>query len=230
MIEVREAAAEQDNVLRMSADAKATVKVGPFSRRGKTRTGTKACDHDFQPDTTLTPFGILLPDEDRFFMAIHTSKVTADAMVDTLEAWWSDHRHEYKGIDTLLLHLDNGPENHSRRTQFMRRLVDFSHATRLTIQLAYYPPYHSKYNPVERCWGILENSWNGDLLDTEEAVVRHAENMTWKGQHPGVRVCRNDYPTGQRLTAAEMADVETHLDRDQALPKWFVTIRSNPNK
>ncbi len=48
-------------VLRISLDTKATVKVGPFSRGGYSRHGEYACDHDFKADTTLTPFGILLP-------------------------------------------------------------------------------------------------------------------------------------------------------------------------
>ena len=42
--------------------------------------------------------------------------------------------------------------------------------------LAYYPPYHSKYNPIERLWGILENHWNGEVLDTEEKILGHLKN------------------------------------------------------
>jgi len=34
----------------------------------------------------------------------------------------------------------------------------------------YYPPYHSKYNLIERCWGILENHWNGTLLNSVHTV------------------------------------------------------------
>jgi transposase len=53
----------------------------------------------------------------------------------------------------------------------MQRLVEFVHHYHLTIRLAYYPPYHSKYNPIERWWGILEHHWNGALLDTVDAVM-----------------------------------------------------------
>lgn len=45
-------------------------------------------------------------------------------------------------IQKLVINQDNGPENHSRRTQFMYRILEFSHKFQLTIQLAYYPPYH----------------------------------------------------------------------------------------
>jgi hypothetical protein len=50
-----------DHVLRISMDAKAAVKIGCFSRGGKSRLERKAWDHDFRPETILTPFGILLP-------------------------------------------------------------------------------------------------------------------------------------------------------------------------
>ena len=58
---VNQAADRDDGVLRISLDTKATVKVEPFSRGGYSRQGATACDHDFQAQTTLTPFGILLP-------------------------------------------------------------------------------------------------------------------------------------------------------------------------
>jgi transposase len=91
-------------------------------------------------------------------------------------------------ITTLVVNLDNGPENHSRRTQFMQRLVDFVRHYRVTVRLAYYPPYHSKYNPIERCWGILENHWNGTLLDSIDTVLAFDRTMTWQGRHPVVHL------------------------------------------
>ncbi len=134
-------------------DAKATVKIGPFSRGGKSRVEVEAADHDFQPEATVTPVGIFLPATDELFLSLVTSKVTSDCLVDRLEQWWERVRERFACITTLVLNLDNGPENHSRRTQFMRRLLEFAQQSGLTLRLAYYPPYHSKYNPVERCWG-----------------------------------------------------------------------------
>lgn len=64
-------------------------------------------------------------------------------------------------IDWGVIKLDNGPESHGRRAQFLSRLVAFADAIGKPIQLLYYPPYHSKYDPIERCWGILEQHWNG---------------------------------------------------------------------
>ena len=153
-------------------DAKATIKVGPFSRRGTSRVRVQAADHDFQPAATVTPVGLFLPAYDELFIYQVTSKVTSDCLVDRLSQWWETVRPRFPHLTTLVINLDNGPENHSRRTQFMQRLVEFVQRYQLTIRLAYYPPYHSKYNAIERCWGILEQHWNGALLDTLDAVIQ----------------------------------------------------------
>ena len=123
-----------------------------------------------------------------------------------------------------VINLDNGPESHSRRTQFMQRLVEFAQRYHLTIRLAYYPPYHSKYNPIERCWGILEQHWNGALLDSLDAVIQYASTMTWKGKHPVVELVTTTYQTGVKLTKKAMKVVETQLQRLPPLDKWFVDI------
>lgn len=205
-------------------DAKDKVKIGPFSRGGKSRVITKAADHDFKPDATLTPVGIFLPRLDEFFIYAVASKVTADCLVDCLEKWWQSVCRRFPLIDTLVINLDNGPENHSRRTQFMLRLVRFAQQYQLTVRLAYYPPYHSKYNPVERCWGVLENYWNGALLDSVDAVLRFAANMTYNGNHPFVELVTTTYQTGVKLTQKAMQELETQLHRLPQLEKWFVDI------
>ena len=145
--QVNRSADADASVLRISMDAKATVKVGPFARGGKSRVPTVAADHDFQPAAMLTPVGILLGALDELFLSGITSKVTSDCLADCVERWWDTVNSRFAQITTLVINLDNGPENHSRRTQFMQRMVAFAQRTGLTIRLAYYPPYHSKYNP-----------------------------------------------------------------------------------
>ena len=221
-----EEADEASGVLRLSMDAKATVKVGPFARGGKSRVPTKAADHDFQPVARVTPVGILLPASDELFLYGVTSKVTSDCLVDRLVDWWESVKERFSHITTLLINLDNGPESHSRRTQFMQRLMEFAQRSHLTIRLAYYPPYHSKYNPIERCWGILEHHWNGALLDSVNAVIQYASTMTWKGKHPVVTLVTTTYQTGVKLTKKAMKVVETQLQRLPHLDKWFVDIVS----
>ena len=73
--------------------------------------------------------------------------------------------HDGLGVqgDTLTINSDNGPECSGRRTQWLKRLVGLTDAHGITIQLAYYPPYHSKYKSVERLWGILQKHWRGEM-------------------------------------------------------------------
>jgi hypothetical protein len=228
--EVNSQADEAPDTLRLSLDAKAAVNVGPFSRRGKSRTGTEAVDHDFKPEATLTPFGIFSPERDDLTLYMTRSKVTSDFIVDRLKDWWEFNKVRFPGVTRLVLNLDNGPENHSRRTQFLKRMVGFAHEYRLDIELAYYPPYHSKYNPIERCWGILELHWNGALLDSVEAVLGYAETMTWKGGHPEVVLVEGTYTKGVRLGQEEMEALEAVVTRLPSLEKWFVSIPGRPKK
>lgn len=221
---VKAAAETDETVIRISLDAKASVKVGDFSRGGKKRVRVKAADHDFKPSARVTPVGILVPQSDELFLACVTSKVTSDCLVDVLEQWWQSASERFEQVRTLVINLDNGPENQSHRTQFLNRLVDFAQRSQLTIKLAYYPPYHSKYNPVERCWGILETHWNGDVLDTVETVVKFAQTMTWKGKPPVVQLLTTVYHTGVRLSKKAMVEVETHVQRLIGLERWFVDI------
>ena len=172
----------------------------------------------------MTPFGILVPATDDLWLYLASTKITSDFIVDRLEQWWQEVRLLYLGVKTLVINLDNGPENHSRRTQFLKRIVAFARKYDLRVQLAYYPPYHSKYNPIERCWGILENHWNGSLLDSVAAVVGFAGSMTWKGKHPVVRVVETIYAKGVKLKPEEMETLEAEVVRLPTLEKWFVEI------
>lgn len=221
---MNDAADDAPTTLRISMDAKATVKVGPFARGGKSRAQVKAADHDFEATAKVTPVGIFLPATDELFLYGVTSKVTSDCLVDRLEQWWESVRERFATITTLVLNLDNGPECHSRRTQFLFRLVQFALRTGLRVRLAYYPPYHSKYNPIERCWGILEMHWNGALLERVETVMEVARTMRWKGVHPLVDLVTTTYETGVKLSKEAMAVLETQVERLPELEKWFVDI------
>ena len=86
--EVNPQADKAEDTLRLSLDAKATVNIGPSSRRGKGRTTVKAADHDFEPEAKLTPLGILLPEHDDLTVYVARSKVTSDFIVDRLQGWW----------------------------------------------------------------------------------------------------------------------------------------------
>jgi hypothetical protein len=216
-------AKDNPTTLRISVDAKATVKLGAFDRGGQTRVCTTACDHEFATET-VTPYGILLPHSDELFIYLVSSKLTSDCLVDILPDWWQTCRLKMPQIRTLVINQDHGPENNSSRTQFMKRLVEFAQTNQLEVQLAYYPPYHSKYNPIERVWACLEPHWNGSLLDEVDTAVQFAKTMTWKGKPPVVKVVTKTSQTGVKLTKIAMAVVESQLERLAGLGKWFIKM------
>jgi hypothetical protein len=206
------------------------VKIGEFSRGGVARgaEAVQAIDHDMHPQAVLAPAGILEVAAGQLNVVFGTSRDTSDFVADCLELWWANRRTAHPGVRRLLIDLDNGPEIASSRTQFMKRLVDFSDRHQLTLELAYYPPYHSKYNPIERCWGILENHWNGALLNTVTNALEWAKTMTWRGVSPLVHLLDRIYETGVRLKPQLFRPIATRLERSALLPKWSLVIHPQP--
>jgi hypothetical protein len=183
-----------------------------------------AADHDFNPGVKLTPLGILLPEYGEVYLYFTDSKPTSDFIVDCLTDCWRQISERFPQVTSLVLNLDNGPENHSRRTQFMYRLTHFVDQSQLAVTLAYYPPYHSKYNPIERVWGVLEKHWNGSLLDTSQTVLNFAKTMRFRQLSPVVQRIPKTYLTGVKLTQKQMTQLEQRFVRLHGLAKWFVQI------
>lgn len=207
-------------------DCKATVNIGEYSRGGATRGDNKAADHDMGYKEKYTPFGLVDEDNGRFNLSFGSSAKTSDFIVDNLYDWWNRRPAEERDSFSLIqIKSDNGPESSGRRTQFLNRLVEFVDHIKKPIQLLYYPPYHSKYNPVERCWGILEKHWNGALLVDADTMLGWAKSMTWKGLNPIVNISREVYQKGITLSKESMQKIEARLERNPSLPKWDILIQ-----
>ena len=174
---------------------------------------TKANDHDFDVIGQTTPVGILIPKNGDLALYMVSSSVTSDCIVDLLQQWWDDKKQSFPLVKELVINLDNGPEQQSHRTQFMKRIQDFSNQNHIRIQLAYYPPYHSKYNPIER---------------TLDAVYGYAKSMTWKGIHPIVKIIEKTYEKGVKLSKEAMLALNEGFERLKGLEKWFVIVRAQP--
>jgi len=178
---------------------------------------TKGWDHDPPAKAKLVPFGILIVATGALMLLFGTRE-TSDAWVDALQMWWRQVRSGLGHVKRLVIYLDNGPKNSGRRTQFLKRMVEFADWSGLEVRLVYYPPYHSKYNRIERCW-------YGVLLSSLEVVLQCARRMTWKGSHPAVEHFEGEYPDGVRVAAKEMKLYEARLQRSATLPKYDVVIK-----
>jgi len=208
-------------------DTKAVVHVGEYSRGGKSRTlePVKALDHDMRPKQKMVPGGILEVENDFAFLFFSSGGNTSDFLGDGLDAWWKERKDVFPQAKRLVINLDNGPDCSGRRTQFLKRVVEFSDASGLEVRLAYFPPYHSKYNPIERYWGGLEKSWNGYLLDSVETVLKRASLFSWKGICAVARNFTTFYPKGVTLAGKEKKALESRITRSRTLPWWDMTIK-----
>lgn len=207
-------------------DTKATVNVGEYSRYGRSRglEPVKAWDHDMRAKEKLVPGGILEPVSGRAFLFFTSSNKTSDFMVDGLFLWWNERKQDLSDVKRLVINMDNGPECSGRRSQFLLRMVEFADMTGLVIRIIYYPPYHSKYNGIERYWAGLEKSWNGYLLDTVNVVLNRAGNFVWKGFRSTVHLLNAFYEKGIKVCGKERAELEQRLQRLEQLPLYDITI------
>jgi len=224
-VKEKDKANQEAGAKRISVDCKATVKLGELSRGGMTRGDNRACDHDMAYTGKHTPCGIVDEDSGVVHIQFGSSAKTSDFIVDCLQAWWDTlSLQAQEAIPLIQIKMDNGPESSGVRTQFLKRIVQWADQINKPIHLLYFPPYHSKYNPIERCWGILEQHWNGAKLVDVQTMLAWAGSMTWKGLHPIVQLSKTIYEKGISLTKKAMKAVESRLRRNPNLPKWDIMV------
>lgn len=202
--------------------------MGGKSRTDSTGQTPNAWDHDPPAPHKLVPFGILMlatAVATAALSLIFGSHETSDFWVDALQHWWTSVRTKLPHVKRLVIYLDNGPKNSGTRTQFLKRMVQFADWSGLEIRLVYYPPYHSKYNRIERCWSALEQKWNGTLLTCWEVVLERAQRMTWNGEHPTISRLEGHYANGIIVPKAEMRTYAARLERSITLPKYDIIIK-----
>lgn len=221
--ERKEKAIKEKNTILISLDTKDKVLIGPFSRRGKNRIQVEAVDHELT-NKCIVPFGILDIKKNIPYFFNFTSKPTSLDLVDCIEEFY-DKQYKNTSADKIAILLDNGPDNSGVRTIFLKGLVDVSKKYNIKIELIYYPPYHSKYNPVERLWARIENIWNGYLLETVDICLNFMKNLTWKGNKSITTLKKVKYEKGMTINKKDMLQIEKqHISRKFGIEKWSVFI------
>jgi len=220
--EKHEKATSDKRILSVSMDVKAKVKIGNLSRGGYSRTigAPKADDHDQHWTDVLVPFGLHEVNTDNTFVIFGNSRETPDFIVDCLEKWWTERQFMMDDYDMLMIDLDNGKSVAGNTRQFLKRMSAFSEKIGMPIQMVYYPPYHSKYNLVERFWAALENYWSPLILDTVANTIDIAKKVTWKGMNPIVSFIDKKYEKGIKVSKQELEKIEKGIRRNPNLKKW----------
>ncbi|MDI1352791.1 MAG: ISAzo13 family transposase [bacterium] len=213
-------------ILRISVDVKAKVKVGNLSRKGYSRakSAPETDDHDQHWTDVLVPFGLHEVSTDNTFLVFGSSKETPDFIADCFEWWWQQRQPMTNQYDLLMIDLDNGKSVAGNTKRFLQRMVGFSKKIGIPIQLVYYPPYHSKYNMVERFWAAVENYWSPLVLDTISNTINIAKKVVWKGMNPIVHFLDKTYQKGITVDSEDFKELQEFIFRNPDLPKWDILI------
>ncbi len=231
----RESLESADPIL--SIDLKARELLGNFFRSGtlQTRETIRVFDHDFAEfaQGVVLPHGIYDLKRNRGYIHLGTSHETSEFACDNLRDWWERFgRAAYPAARSILLLCDGGGSNpadndsgqaHLFRTD-LQRLVNH---LRLEIRVAHYPPYASKYNPIEhRLFPHLTRVCRGVIFQTIDVVaelMRKASTRT--GLSVEVDIVDRFYEIGRKVSQA--AKDAVNLVRDTVLPRWNYRILPN---
>jgi hypothetical protein len=188
-----------------------------------TREELHAYDHDFTSlaEGVIIPHGIYDRKNNLGYIHIGTSKDTSQFACDCLRAWWLQHGRElFPRATSILAQCDGGGSNGSRHYIFKEDLQRLSDELGIEIRIAHYPPYCSKYNPIEhRLFPHVTRACQGVLFTSVELVKELInKTKTSKGLKVIVEIINTVYQTGRR--AAEDFKQTMRIVYDDFLPAW----------
>ena len=209
----------------VSIDTKKKELIGDFYRDGRIETqGTiEVNDHDFgsMGSGTVIPHGIYDVGRNRGFVHLNTSHDTSELACDSLAAWWEGHgRSAYPRAAKLLVLCDGGGSNSASRYVFKEALQGLANRLGVEIRVAHYPPYCSKYNPIEhRLFPHLTRACRGVIFRTLETVRYYMSKAgTATGLEVEVGILGKVYETGRKCVAGFKETMRIVFDED--LPRW----------
>ena len=215
-----------DNVSSYTIDTKATKNVGYVSDNGASWIEKDALDHDTNVEYKVKPFGISNMKTQDTTVYCNTNNATADFMTECLETQIKNDRVQNPNINKVYLFLDNGPENCSHRTLWIFNLIMIAIRLNITIELVYYPPYHSKYNPIEHYWGVLQRSWNGLIIDSLDKLIGAINGTKWHGINSKGILIDKSYEKGKSVDKTYLKKlIEQHITYPTlAIENWSLII------
>jgi Rhodopirellula transposase DDE domain len=209
----------------VSIDTKKKELIGDFYRDGAidTQATIEVNDHDFgsMGSGTVIPHGVYDVGRNQGFIHLNTSHDTSELSCDSLAAWWENHgRAAYPGAKQLLVLCDGGGSNSASRYVFKEGLQKLANRLGIEIRVAHYPPYCSKYNPIEhRLFPHVTRACRGVIFRTLETVRYYmSKTETSRGLKIEVRILEKVYATGSKCAAGFKETMRIVFDK--ILPKW----------
>jgi hypothetical protein len=209
----------------LSMDTKKKEYLGNFYREGHlyTREPVLTYDHDF----TSYAEGVIIPhclyDEGLHtgYIQIGTSHDTAEFACDSIRHWWYTYgQRQYPQATSILIKCDGGGSNDSRQYLFKQDLQALADEIGVEIRIAHYPPYCSKYNPIEhRLFPHVTRACQGMVFTSLELVKELMQKTrTETGLRVFVHIIDKAYATGRKV--AENFKETMRIVFDETLPRW----------
>ena len=214
----------------LSIDTKKKENVGGNLYRDGSVYGTQAIevsDHDYPhlADRKISPHGIYDMKQNKAFINIGISAETAEFICDSLKNWWKKHgKNDYPRANEIIIFCDAGGANSYRHNIFKSELQTLANTINMSIKIVHYPPYTSKWNPIEhRVFPHVTRALSGVPLNSiEEVKTKISSAKTKTGLTVVADIMKKTYKTGKEVTK----DFMTHLKIKfgDSLPKLNYTI------
>lgn len=216
----------------ISIDTKKKELIGNFKRDGKVLAlgQPKSFDHDFGTfsDGQIVPHGIYDVTKNVGYMTIGTSHDTSKFVCDNIERVWNQHlRTQYPDANTIVVLCDGGGSNSSSHHIVKQDLMDLASKLDMNLLVMHYPPYCSKYNPIEhRLFSQITRSWSGaPLLSLEDAARRAAETTTSKGLTVYVDINNKIYDIQRSIDESYDDTLKKRVVFQTVLSKWNYLVK-----
>lgn len=209
----------------LSIDTKKKEHLGNFFRDGHLYTleELKTYDHDFMSfaEGIIIPHGLYDIVQNIGYINIGTSHDTGEFACDSIRHWWYNFgRYDYPDATSLLIPCDGGGSNSSRHYLFKEDLQTLADEIGIEIRIAHYPPYCSKWNPIEhRFFPHVTRACQGVIFTSVELVKELMEKTRTKtGLKTFVHIIDKVYKTGRKYAADFKENIRIVFD--DFLPKW----------
>ncbi|WPL14132.1 ISAzo13 family transposase [Thiorhodovibrio litoralis] len=231
--ELRRQAYQQDIPV-FSVDTKKKELLGALHRRGTCYSSEEqyVYDHDFRhlADGVLVPHGVYDCARNLAFMTLGTSRETSAFVCDAIAlAWLTCFQTLYPSAREALLLFDCGGANAARSLRFKEDLIDLSARLGLRLRIAHYPPYTSKWNPIEhRLFSQIERRWRGVILDTPQKALSTLEQTRTKtGLHVVGQILDQCYEIGRTCSETFRSIKDNFIRHDTVLGGWNYVVDAN---
>jgi hypothetical protein len=214
-----------NNLPVLSIDTKKKELIGDFFCQGKVlcNKAIEVLDHDFlcYSKGIAVPHGIYDLVKNICYMSIGINKDTAEFVKDNISYHWnSSIKYDYPNAKKMLILCDGGGSNGSNYYVVKEQFKKLSEELQIQIVIAHYPPYCSKWNPIEhKAFSYISKKWEGVVFDNYNIIKELAEQTTTKtGFSVKAYINTKTYLTGKKASEEFMKTMPVIFNN--FLPQW----------